>query len=94
MTSVVRACLDNVAQHVGPQAAAWVLVEEVGGQVVVSVRDDGPGIPDGRLDEAVSEGRLGVRMSIQGRMADLGGSAELVSAAGEGTEWELSLDLP
>jgi signal transduction histidine kinase len=94
MTSVVRACLDNVAQHVGPQAAAWVLVEEVGGQVVVSVRDDGPGIPDGRLDEAVSEGRLGVRLSIQGRMADLGGSAELVSAAGEGTEWELSLDLP
>jgi signal transduction histidine kinase len=94
LTSVVRACLDNVARHVGPQAPAWVLVEEAGGQVVVSVRDDGPGIPDGRLAEAVGEGRLGVSESIRGRMADLGGSAELVSVAGEGAEWELRLALP
>lgn len=94
LTSVVRACLDNVVRHVGPQAPAWVLVEETGGAVVVSVRDDGPGIPEGRLEQAAGEGRLGVRQSIRGRMADLGGQAELTTAVGRGTEWELSLDLP
>jgi signal transduction histidine kinase len=93
LTAVVRACLDNVARHVGPQAPAWVLVEETGGRVVVSVRDDGPGIPDGRLEQAAGEGRLGVRQSIRGRMADLGGQAELTTAAGGGTEWELSVEL-
>ena len=88
--AVVGACLDNVARHVGAQAPAWVLVEELGETVVVSVRDEGAGIPDGRLAEAEREGRLGVRESICGRMADLGGSAALVTGPG-GTEWELTL---
>ncbi len=89
LRAVVRACLDNVTRHVGPGAPAWVLVEQVADDVVVTVRDDGPGIGPGRLDEARHEGRLGVSESICGRMADLGGSARLVTAPGEGTEWEL-----
>ena len=89
LASVVRACLDNVARHVGPDAPAWVLVEEVGDQVVVSVRDEGPGIGAGRIDEARGEGRLGVAESICGRMRDLGGEARLTTAPGQGTEWEL-----
>jgi signal transduction histidine kinase len=88
---VVRACLDNVARHVGPEAPAWVLVEDLGDSVVVTVRDEGPGIPEGRLDQAASEGRLGVRESVRGRMADLGGTATLYSTPGQGTEWELSV---
>jgi signal transduction histidine kinase len=91
LTSVVKACLDNVTRHVGEGAPAWVLVEDLGDQVVVSVRDEGPGIPDGRLDEAAGDGRLGVRESIKGRMTDLGGSARLVTGPGQGTEWELTL---
>ena len=89
LVSVVRACLDNVTRHVGPDAPAWVLVEEVGDQVVVSVRDEGPGIEEGRIDEARGEGRLGVAESICGRMRDLGGEARLTTGAGQGTEWEL-----
>jgi signal transduction histidine kinase len=88
---VVRACLDNVARHVGPEAPAWVLVEDLGASVVVTVRDEGPGIAEGRLDQAASEGRLGVRESVRGRMADLGGTATLYSTPGQGTEWELSI---
>jgi signal transduction histidine kinase len=88
---VVRACLDNVARHVGPDAPAWVLVEDLGDSVVVTVRDEGPGIPEGRLDQAASEGRLGVSESVRGRMADLGGTASLYSTPGQGTEWELSV---
>jgi signal transduction histidine kinase len=89
--SVVRACLDNVARHVGPEAPAWVLVERVADRVVVTVRDEGPGIPPGRLEQARNEGRLGVAASIQGRMAAVGGVADLVTGPGQGTEWELCL---
>jgi signal transduction histidine kinase len=54
---------------------------------VISVRDDGPGIPAGRLEQAAAEGRLGVASSIRGRVADQGGTATLASSS-EGTEWE------
>ncbi len=69
LVAVVRACLDNVRTHVGTDAPAWVLVEELGDRVVVTVRDEGPGIAAGRLEEARAEGRLGVAGSIRGRMA-------------------------
>lgn len=91
LTSAVRACLDNVERHVGAGAPAWVLLEEVAGSVVVTVRDEGPGIGADRLEQARAEGRLGVSSSIRGRMADLGGAAHLVTAPGQGTEWELVL---
>lgn len=90
MAAVVGACLDNVAAHVGAEASAWVLLELVGPDVVVSVRDDGPGIASGRLDQAAAEGRLGVSESIRGRIADLGGSAQLATGS-FGTEWEFTV---
>jgi signal transduction histidine kinase len=90
LVAAVRACLDNVAVHVGLTAPAWVLLEQVGDTVVVTVRDEGPGIPEGRLAEALTEGRLGVAESIRGRVEDLGGTATL-STGGFGTEWELSV---
>jgi signal transduction histidine kinase len=89
--AVVRTCLDNVRRHVGEDAAVWVAVEDRGDRVLVSVRDDGPGIPPGRLETARAEGRLGVSESIQGRVSDLGGTADLVSAPGQGTEWEITV---
>ncbi len=88
--SVVLACLDNVRAHVGADAPAWVLLEDMGDSLVVTVRDEGPGIPSGRLEAAATEGRLGVSESIRGRVADLGGTSSLVTAPGQGTEWELT----
>jgi len=85
----VRAALDNVAQHAGPAALAWVLVEDEDDAVTVTVRDDGVGMPAGRLDAAEHEGRLGVVASIRGRIEDVGGTVSVVSAPGEGTEVEL-----
>jgi signal transduction histidine kinase len=89
--AAVESCLSNVRHHVGREADAWVLLEELDDQWVVSVRDDGPGIPEGRLEESVAEGRLGVEQSIVGRLRDLGGTAVVRSAPGQGTEWELSV---
>jgi signal transduction histidine kinase len=68
-----------------------VLVEDEPDQVTVTVRDDGAGMADGRLDAARAEGRLGVAQSIVGRMRALGGTAVLTSAPGAGTEVELRL---
>ena len=91
VVAAVESCLSNVRHHVGRDAEAWVLLEELGDRWVVSVRDDGPGIPAGRLEASASEGRLGVRQSIVGRMQDLGGTATVHSAPGQGTEWELEI---
>ncbi|SCE51271.1 Histidine kinase-, DNA gyrase B-, and HSP90-like ATPase, partial [Streptomyces sp. DvalAA-14] len=70
---------------------AWILVEDEADAVLVTVRDDGPGIAAGRLAAAADEGRLGVAQSIRGRLRDLGGSARWVSPPGQGTEVELRL---
>ncbi len=88
VVAVVAACLDNVATHVGEGAPAWVLLEAFPDRVEISVRDEGPGIPQGRLAAAAAEGRLGVSESIQGRIRDLGGTAALATGP-NGSEWEL-----
>jgi signal transduction histidine kinase len=90
--AAVRACLDNVLTHVGPDATAWVLAQAAPDAITISVRDDGPGIPPGRLEQAEAEGRLGVASSIRGRIAELGGTAK-VDSGSWGTEWELTVPL-
>lgn len=89
LVAAVGAALDNVTRHAGGRA--WVLIEDEGEKVTVSVRDEGPGIPAGRLAEAAAQGRLGVAQSIRGRVADLGGEVRIISTTGAGTEIELSV---
>ncbi|KZS65572.1 ATP-binding protein [Mycobacterium kansasii] len=89
LDAAVGNALDNVRLHAGPNARAYVLLEDVGDAVAVTIRDDGVGIAPGRLDQAASQGRLGGTKSIVGRLAALGGTAQLSTNTGEGTEWEL-----
>lgn len=91
LDAAVGNALDNVRAHAGAHARAFVLCEDLGETVTVSVRDDGVGIAAGRLEEAVRQGHVGVSKSIVGRLTALGGSAVLHTEAGEGTEWELSI---
>lgn len=88
--AAVRACLDNVLAHAGPDASAWVLAQAGPDEVTVSVRDDGPGIAPGRLERAAADGRLGVASSIRGRVEEIGGTAR-VDSGSWGTEWELTV---
>jgi signal transduction histidine kinase len=83
--------LANTARHGGPEAKSWVLVEDLGAEVVLTVRDDGPGVEPGQLVDAESGGRMGVSRSIRGRVADLGGSVTLETGPGRGTQWEVRL---
>ncbi len=87
--AAVREAIDNVRKHCGESAKAWVLVDDEGPQVSVVIRDDGPGMPPERLAEAAAEGRLGISHAITGRMRDIGGSADISSTPGAGTEVRL-----
>ncbi|GIG66184.1 MacS family sensor histidine kinase [Phytomonospora endophytica] len=89
LAAAVTSALDNVREHCPEDTRVWLLVEDQGDQVTVTVRDDGPGIPVGRLAEAAAGGRLGVARSIEGRIQELGGEATITSIAGQGTEIEL-----
>ena len=89
--AAVGEALANVERHAGAGAQAWILVEEEGGSVVVSIRDDGVGMSSAVLDEAAKNGRRGVVESIEGRIRALGGVATWRSQPGEGVEWELKV---
>ncbi|NHC45618.1 MacS family sensor histidine kinase [Motilibacter aurantiacus] len=92
LAAAVGAALDNVRKHAGDGARAYVLVEDLDEEVLVTVRDDGAGFDAARrLPEARAAGRMGIASSIQGRLADLGGEAVVSSWAGQGTEVELRL---
>ncbi|GAB2979404.1 DUF5931 domain-containing protein [Amycolatopsis acidiphila] len=88
LVAVVREALSNVDKH-APGARAWVLLEHLATEIVITVRDDGPGIPEGRLEAAEADGHLGVARSIRARVLELGGTISLETAPDRGTEWEV-----
>lgn len=91
LTAVVDTALSNYERHAGDGAKAYVLLEDLGELLVVTVRDDGVGIAPGRLQQAEAEGRMGVAKSILGRVEALGGTAHLDTEPGQGTEWEIQV---
>jgi signal transduction histidine kinase len=92
LVAAVRAALHNVDVHVGADAPAWVLLEDLDRAIEISVRDEGPGIPEGRLAEAAADGRLGVARSLRGRVADLGGTIMCDTGPDRGTEWIIRVE--
>lgn len=93
LAMAVSAALDNVRAHAGPSASAWVLLEADEDEVLVTVRDDGVGVSEERLVEAMHAGRIGVARSIMGRLHDLGGEATYSSGGGTGTRLELRMPI-
>jgi len=89
LVAAVAEALDNVRRHAGEGARAWVLLDQEGEDVLVTVRDDGVGITPGRLETAVQQGRLGIVAAIKARLTAVGGQAVIAGRPGEGTEVEL-----
>lgn len=91
LAAAVGAALDNVRCHAGAGARSWVLIQDKGRDVSVTIRDDGVGVSVDRLAQAAASSRMGVASSIGGRMSDLGGTFTLDSRPGAGTCVELSV---
>ncbi|MEA2270368.1 MAG: hypothetical protein QOC64_2978 [Solirubrobacteraceae bacterium] len=86
LVAAAREAMVNAAKF-GGGSAVDVYAEAVDGDLQVYVRDRGPGFePD-----ALPPDRRGVRESIVGRMERHGGRAAINSAAGAGTEVELTM---
>ncbi|MFJ6198658.1 sensor histidine kinase [Micromonospora sp. NPDC092111] len=84
LVDATAAALANVARH-APGASVTLRLTRGAGTVVVEVVDDGPG-----FDPAtVPAHRYGLRESVRGRLAEIGGRAEVTSAPGEGTRIRL-----
>jgi signal transduction histidine kinase len=86
LAAATREALRNAARHAagGP---VFVFAELSDAKAEVFVRDEGPGF---ELDDVPSE-RRGIRDAIVGRMAGVGGRANIESAPGEGTEVGLAI---
>jgi signal transduction histidine kinase len=87
LAAAVAEAVRNARTHA--PGRVWLLVEDEPDAVTVSVRDEGPGMAPGRLEQAEDEGRLGVSRSIRGRVAALGGTVMVDSAPARGTEVEM-----
>ncbi|HEY4606533.1 MAG TPA: ATP-binding protein [Acidimicrobiia bacterium] len=86
LVSATREAMINAARFSGVERI-YVLVETTSDGVAIVVRDRGSGFdPLG-----VPEDRRGIRESIVGRLARLGGTATVTSAPGQGTEVDLRL---
>jgi signal transduction histidine kinase len=84
--AATREALVNAAKHSGTTAAD-LYTEVTAERVSVFVRDRGAGFDPA----AVPPDRRGLRDSVTGRLTRLGGTAEVRTSPGEGTEVELSL---
>lgn len=88
--AILTEALTNVARHAGPDAQAWVLLDqEADDEVILFIRDNGVGMTSAEVSDAAERGRMGIKDSIVGRVSALGGSAILTSSPSSGTEWEL-----
>ena len=88
IVAAAREALTNAAKHAGT-GRVDVYAEVTASAADVFVRDRGTGF----VVEDVPDDRLGVRRSILDRMTRHGGSAEVRSTPGEGTEVRLHLPL-
>lgn len=88
VVAAAQQAMTNSANHAGPEATRAVFVDVTAGALSVRIVDDGRGF---QLEDISAE-RLGVRVSVIGRVESVGGSADIRSAPGQGTTVELRWD--
>ena len=85
----VQEALTNVAKH-ARATRAWVDLERQPQHIRCTVRDDGIGFDIGTTLAKRGRGGIGL-LSIQERVAEVGGKASITSAPGQGTELRLTI---
>jgi two-component system OmpR family sensor kinase len=102
LRQVVANLVSNALIHTGPEAMVWVSVERSEGVGVLTVTDDGQGMPAEQAARAFdrfwranpSQGRHGAGLGlsiVRGIVEAHGGSVVLESAPGEGTKVRVML---
>ncbi|HTX32110.1 MAG TPA: ATP-binding protein [Solirubrobacteraceae bacterium] len=87
-----RELLTNAAKHA--QASQILLsLRREGHQILLEVQDDGCGIENGRMRQALLDGHVGLA-SVRERVAVLDGTLDVISAPGSGTAVRIALPLP
>src|SRR5262249_10649562 len=85
---VVQEALTNIVRHAGA-ANAWITLQYQKEQVLLTVRDDGTGLPKGAERTRLSHGILGMRQ----RTTSLGGQFAIDSPAAGGTTIRIAVPL-
>jgi signal transduction histidine kinase len=87
LTEATIQAVQNSVLHAGSKAKREVHLKSSQGILKIVIKDNGIGFRPNRLPR----GRLGIKLSIHGRMESAGGKARIVSAPRQGTtvilEW-------
>jgi PAS domain S-box-containing protein len=87
---IIQEGLNNVGQHARASSVLVCLTVDVAGGVMVSVRDNGQGFNPHQLGPTDPAGYFGLRQ-MRERILDLGGTLDIHSARGQGTELVITL---
>ena len=79
-----RELLGNVVCH-ARASTVWVTLRRAGDRITLTVRDDGVGFDPSALDGHIADGHIGLA-SLVARVEAMGGTVDIVSAAGRGTQ--------
>ena len=91
LSAAVKQALDNVVEHADARKVT-VFAEETGQDLTITVRDDGKGF-DYDEERFRDEHKAGIVKSMKGRVEDLGGSMNIESRPGGGTEIEFRVPM-
>lgn len=87
---IIQEGLNNVGQHARASSALVRLAVDSAGGVAASVRDNGRGFDPQQLGSVDRDGHFGLRQ-MRERVLDLGGTLDIISASGRGTELIITL---
>ena len=87
---IIQEGLNNIGQHARASSVLVRLTVDAAGGVAVSVRDNGRGFDPSQLGPADHAGHFGLRQ-MRERILDLGGTLDIRSALGQGTELVITL---
>lgn len=106
LTQVFGNILHNAAKYAGRNGVIWIAADRRDGQAVVSIRDNGPGIPKNMLSQVFemfkqvdqtkdrSFGGLGIGLSLVRQLVELHGGTVEARSDGPGMGSEFIVTLP